>query len=232
MEKERQVKLLSIIALVVAIAGMTLGFAAFSTTLTISSSATVTPNSEDFKIVAYGLPEGYDEALIQGNPLAIEEYTSTTSVHPVLGGKWNDTDMPYNASIGKISSANNSIVISNIHVELKKEYENAIYPIVIKNEGQYNSYMTVETVGERICTAADGNMTESMEDACEKFNWRVDFADKTGDAIDIENSFMLSKGEFIIVAVDLYNYYGEKPVPDGAMDIIFPDIKFTFSTTQ
>ncbi|MBQ3511969.1 MAG: hypothetical protein IJA30_06735 [Bacilli bacterium] len=49
MEKERQIKLLSIIALVVAITGMTLGFAAFSTTLNISSSATVTPNSEDFK---------------------------------------------------------------------------------------------------------------------------------------------------------------------------------------
>ena len=51
MEKTRQMKILSIIALVVAIAGMTLGFASFSTTLSISSSATVIPNSEDFKVV-------------------------------------------------------------------------------------------------------------------------------------------------------------------------------------
>ena len=51
MEKTRQIKILSIVALVVAIAGMTLGFAAFSTTLSISSSATVTPNSDDFKVV-------------------------------------------------------------------------------------------------------------------------------------------------------------------------------------
>ena len=64
---------------------MTVGFAAFSTTLNISSSATVTPNSEDFKIVAYGLPEGYDEALIQGNPLAEEIYTSATTASPLIG---------------------------------------------------------------------------------------------------------------------------------------------------
>ena len=54
MEKTRQIKLLSIVLLVIAITGMTLGFAAFSTTLSISSSATVTPNSEDFKVVMLG----------------------------------------------------------------------------------------------------------------------------------------------------------------------------------
>ena len=51
MERQRQIKILSIIALVVAIVGMSLGFAAFSTTLNISSSASVTPDSEDFKVV-------------------------------------------------------------------------------------------------------------------------------------------------------------------------------------
>ena len=55
MEKQRQMKLLSIVTLVVAIIGMTLGFAAFSTTLSISSSATVTPTSEDFKISLYNV---------------------------------------------------------------------------------------------------------------------------------------------------------------------------------
>ena len=51
MEKERHIKILSIIALVLAIAGMSLGFAAFSTTLNISSSASVTPNSDNFNII-------------------------------------------------------------------------------------------------------------------------------------------------------------------------------------
>ena len=54
MEKVRQVKVLSIFALVLAILGMSLGFATFSSTLNISSSATVSPNSEDFKMRIYG----------------------------------------------------------------------------------------------------------------------------------------------------------------------------------
>ena len=236
MEKQRQVKMLSIIALVVAVAGMTLGFAAFSTTLNISSSATVTPNSEDFKIVAYGLPEGYDEALIQqGNIAAIEEFTSTTSVHPILGGKWNDTDMPYNASIGKISSTNNSIVISNIHVELKKEYENAIYPIIIKNEGKYDAYVTAEHIGENICTPKDGEMTPLMTEACQQIAYDVDMIDSSSNELYFnEDKFLLPKNDYLIVGINLYNFYhGDNiDMPDGAMDIIFPDVKFTFSTTQ
>ena len=50
MEHNRKIKILSIVALVLAISAMTLGFAAFSTTLNISSSASVTPNSGDFSV--------------------------------------------------------------------------------------------------------------------------------------------------------------------------------------
>ena len=41
MKRERQAKWVSIIALCISVLGLTLGFAAFSNTLTISSSATV-----------------------------------------------------------------------------------------------------------------------------------------------------------------------------------------------
>ena len=57
MKNSRQTKLLVIIALVLALTGMSLGFAAFSSTLSISSSASVTPNSNDFKIKIYGYTE-------------------------------------------------------------------------------------------------------------------------------------------------------------------------------
>lgn len=50
MEHNRSQKLLMIIALIMGIASLSIGFAAFSTTLNISSSASVSPNSGDFKI--------------------------------------------------------------------------------------------------------------------------------------------------------------------------------------
>ena len=50
MEKRRRIKVLSIIALLLVIAGMTLGFAVFSSTLNISSSVTVSPDSNFFNV--------------------------------------------------------------------------------------------------------------------------------------------------------------------------------------
>ena len=42
---------LVLVGLLLAVVGVTLGFAAFSNTLTIKSSATVTPSSDTFKVV-------------------------------------------------------------------------------------------------------------------------------------------------------------------------------------
>ena len=43
MEKERGAKLIAVIALLVAVAGLTIGYAAYSSTLTINGTATVDP---------------------------------------------------------------------------------------------------------------------------------------------------------------------------------------------
>ena len=50
MEHSRKQKLLVVLALVIAIASLSIGFAAFSTTLNISPSANVTPNSDSFSV--------------------------------------------------------------------------------------------------------------------------------------------------------------------------------------
>ena len=83
MEKGRKIKILSIIALVVSIIGMTLGFAAFSSTLTISSSASVTPNASDFNFVVYGIGDDVEyEAIGVDIPLDSNLYSSTVSSKP------------------------------------------------------------------------------------------------------------------------------------------------------
>lgn len=49
--ENRSSKIVAIVALCVGVVGLSLGFAAFSNTLTISSSATVTPSADTFKVV-------------------------------------------------------------------------------------------------------------------------------------------------------------------------------------
>lgn len=92
MEKQRQMKLLSIVALVVAIIGMTLGFAAFSTTLSISSSATVTPNSEDFKISLYGMNDEFvNEIKYINDVFKVKYFTEYNKINPVFLSYVDDT---------------------------------------------------------------------------------------------------------------------------------------------
>ena len=50
MEKDRSTKIIAIAALLIGIVGLSLGFAAFSNTLTISSSAEVTPDQSAFNV--------------------------------------------------------------------------------------------------------------------------------------------------------------------------------------
>ena len=50
MERERSAKIIAIIALCIAVAGLSIGFAAFSNNLKIESNATVTPDPNDFDV--------------------------------------------------------------------------------------------------------------------------------------------------------------------------------------
>ena len=49
--QEQNSKTVALVALVISVLGLSIGFAAFSSTLTIKSEATVTPTSENFKVL-------------------------------------------------------------------------------------------------------------------------------------------------------------------------------------
>ena len=87
MRKNRQMQLILILAICVSIVGISLGFAAFSNTLTISSSAIVKPDQKDFFLRAYGLAEAnMDEDL-----WSYEPYKSTNISKPfIYGGSATD----------------------------------------------------------------------------------------------------------------------------------------------
>ena len=50
MERDRSAKIIAIVALCIAIVGLSIGFAAFSSNLTISSSANVKPDPSSFDV--------------------------------------------------------------------------------------------------------------------------------------------------------------------------------------
>lgn len=52
--KQRKTKIILIVILMFVIVGMNIGFAVFSNVLIINSSATVSPNESDFRVIVYG----------------------------------------------------------------------------------------------------------------------------------------------------------------------------------
>ena len=131
MNKTRQIKILSIIALVLAITGMTLGFAAFATTLSISSSATVTPSSEDFKINIYGVKDQQSLNEFLNNNYQFEDvYLSST----------NGVALANNADSVVATINNSTHTISGLKALFDNKSGDVSYIFVIKNEAKYDAF--------------------------------------------------------------------------------------------
>ena len=156
MEKQRKYKLFVVIALVVAICGMTLGFAAFSKVLTINSSATITPNEEDFNIVGSG---------------SANDHTITTVVPKVSGGATaSDGIIVNNVGASTMSAA----------VNFTAPGQSATYSFYIHNIGEYDAFLKKleflpadgETVN-KVCIADVGTNETLVAQACESIEIAV-----------------------------------------------------------
>ena len=209
MEKQRQIKILSIVALVLAISAMTLGFAAFSTTLNISSSASVTPSSADF---------------------AVKFSTSQTSLVTAAV-------VPSSKTTG-ITTTNGTIVnsvsptLSNLSASFTSPGQYVEYTVYARNEGQYTAYLNnINYLGDKTCIASSGTAESLVQSACESINITVTIGNTTYDDTTPISSHALAKGAGEAVKVRLE--YAENGTPvDGAFKITFPSISLVYSTVD
>lgn len=133
MTRTHKKKLITIIVLTIVICGMSIGMAAFSATLNISSTAKVNPNSEDFNIKVYGFSESMDlDELI--NNFTPQLLSDTISMPNIRGIGKEQTFNP-----AKISNNKNTITISDIQTQYKNTFGSIEYYFIIQNEGKYNA---------------------------------------------------------------------------------------------
>ena len=110
------------ITLMVAIAGMSLGFAAFSATLNVSSGASVTPNSGDFKIefcevVDYGLCLEHSEVMWELNVTAT------------------------NGAKGNINATASGLHTNDFEALFTNPNQSVSYGFYVHNLGEYDAYL-------------------------------------------------------------------------------------------
>ena len=207
MEKQRQIKILSIVALVLAISAMTLGFAAFSTTLNISSSASVTPSSADF---------------------AVKFSTSQTSLV-------TDAVAPSSKTTG-ITTTNGTIVnsvsptLSNLSASFNSPGQYVEYTVYARNEGAYTAYLNnINYLGDKTCIASSGTTESLVQSACNSINIKVTIGSTTYDDTTPISSHALAKGASETIKVRL-EYAENGTAVDGTFKITFPSISLVYST--
>lgn len=204
MEKRRKTKILSIIALVIAIAGMSLGFAAFSVTLNISSSANVTPSSDSFKVVFSSSNTAQEENPI--SPVGTSGDAATISGTTISGLSANFTS----------SSATST------------------YVFYVHNVGAYTAYLNKISFGGKTCTPGEGASSDLVAAACDDIYLYINVNGTTaqstdGDLVVYNHSLASGDYEFVIVNV---TYGTDGALADGPFTVTFEDLTLDYSTVD
>ena len=207
MEHTRKQKLFIVMALFIAIASLSVGFAAFSTTLNISSSASVNPNSDSFKVKFSTNP----------NSLVVGAVTPSSNSNGLTAsnGSINNTTQP---------------TLTNLSATFTSPGQYVEYTVYARNEGEYTAYLnSVNFLGEKTCEPV-GNTTQSLvEAACNSINTVVYVAStEYRETTPISNhSLAKSSSEQIKIRLE---YASNGTSVDGDFRINFNDIMLVYST--
>ena len=209
---------LLLIILVIAVSFMTVGFAAFSSELTISSSAIVKPDASAFRVVFSSSGTEYLTNEVSG--------TATGDATAYKANIANDGDSP---------------TIKNLTATFTGPGESVKYEFYVYNSGAYIAYLTDikfnNVDGEslpKVCTAIDSSsVTETlMNNACNDISVTVDIGDNSvTNSTSMISGNSLDKNAFKKVTVTIkYEDNGNRS--DGDFKVEFGDIKFTYSTVD
>lgn len=226
MEKQRKLKLLSIFALVLAVLATSLGFAAFSTTLSISSSASVSANSDNFKMRIYGY---------NGDPTNLWP-SADNEGQLFLDSNYSLTEAVYSSNYDNIASTkavidNQTLSISNLKATFNsKPLEQGIYFFKIKNEGAYDAYITdnLTDVITGTCTAGTGTTASYVAEACKDITLIRSLVDNQYN--EVEPIVRPNESVYLFILMQ-YDANNDSIQADGPFSVEFPTIQLTFTTT-
>ena len=206
---------LILIMTIVSVLGLTIAFAAFSSTLTISSSANVTPESGEFKVVFSSKSDSL----------------STTGVTVTKTG---------NASAGTPTIDNSgNPTISGISANFTSPGEKVEYTFYARNAGNYDAYLSSVVFNNikgktsfKECVAGTGTTSSLVASACNgiKVTTTVLSDVYTETTLNITgHTLKKSSSEVVKVTIE---YTSGSSVADGPFRIDFGNIYLTYGSTS
>lgn len=215
MDRDRSTKVIAIVALCVAVFGLSVGFAAFSNDLTIKSEATVKPNASDFDVNF----SSSDTSETDGTVTA----TSTAGV------------TAQDATINNATAP----TISGIKVEFTEPGQSAKYSFFAHNAGKYNAFLNNVTFKNAddananiACVAAEGTNANMVASACQGISIKV----KVGTTTFVEPTPTITSHE---LPIDQYEpvevtieYKTGAARADGDFQVKIGDIVLTYGSVD
>ena len=215
MEKNRSGQFIALLALIVAIVGVSVGFAAFSSALRIQSSANVTPDQSTLNVDF----SSSDTAVVTN---AIKPTTTPTTVVATDATIDNSADP----------------VIRNLSATFKEPGQKAVYTFYAYNAGELEAFLksiVYENVSSKnsnkVCTAGEGTTDALVQKACEGISLKVkvgtDAETSSGIASISNHSLGKAKSEEITVTLE---YASDATRADGDFTVSFGDVTLNYSS--
>lgn len=215
MEKERSTKIIAIVALVVSVVGLSVGFAAFSKDLNITfSESSVTPGgSLDLKFVV--------------------SEDDKTGTNKTVTAKLNGATAANDATIAGDASS-----ISGLTATFTDKGQSVDYDFYIYNASEYDAYLRKVTfenyTGQnknKVCTAIGATNVELVANACDDITLSISVGGENVTST-LEDGFStpeIEHGKTIPVKITI-SYAGDSLLPNGDFKINFGAIKLSYSS--
>lgn len=219
----RQKNNIKIGILVLAIGLMSIAFATFSSNLSIKSSTTVSPNSDNFQVLAS----------------ASETSTSDNNITPRIGklGAYAETvPLTQTGSIAVIENGTKKITISNVSMTLDTPGQEIDYEFYLHNTGKYKVYLKryYEDNSTKKCTPLEGTDTELTKKVCSKIYMDWFFKNDQGwqwFSGDKKNIY-LDPGDKMKIQIRFLYSPNDNVRTDGPFSIEFMNQGISFSTAM
>ena len=209
--RKKQVMTLSILA--VAISAISIGFAAFSSNLNISSNLAVSPDESTFGV-------------------KFSSSATELATNPVVPTK-NPTTLT--ASNGAINNEGDP-TITGLSVDFTEPGQKVEYTFYARNTGKYDAYLNAiifESIGlsttNKVCTPGKGANKDTVDAACNSISIKVNYNGETYDSTQSTTLDLLAIGASRPVTVTI-EYAAGGVRADGPFSISFGDIRLIYST--
>ncbi len=217
MEKNRKIQIIAIVALVIGIVGLSIGFAAFSSVLNIQTSANVKPDSSTLN-VDFSTAE---------DKMEIAEIIPTATPNSLV------------TTNGVIDNSGDP-TISKLSATFTEPGQSVVYKFYAYNAGELNAYLksivfsnVTDQNTTKICTAGQGTTDALVQKACDKISVKIKVGNElettTGKASITGHALSKGNGELVTVTLE---YEAGADRADGDFTVAFGNITLNYSSVD